>query len=112
MSTNASEDLIHLASSLQEKGQSFDEIVLELRQKGASENLLEDIKSELKKLKLTKKRNNGFIWCAIGAGLMAIGFIFTIFLFNSTEGMRFALYGLTSIGVCFTIKGLSNIMGW
>lgn len=112
MNTHSPETLIQLAATLEKKGYNQDEITLQLRQQGAPEDLLQDVIAELKKIKLTKKRNNGFIWCAIGAALMAIGFIFTLFLFNTTGGMRFALYGLTTIGVGFTIKGLSDIMGW
>ncbi|HEX4876498.1 MAG TPA: hypothetical protein VFV31_07470 [Chitinophagaceae bacterium] len=112
MSTNPFNELIQLATSLQQKGLSTDEITLQLRQKGTPENLLEEIIAELKKIRLTQKRNSGFIWCAIGATLMALGFVFTLFLFNNTGGMRFAMYGLTTIGVGFTIKGLSDIMGW
>ena len=112
MSTNPFHELIQKATLLQQQGLSNDEITLQLKQQGTPENLVQDIFTELKKIRLTQKRNKGFMWCAIGATLMALGFVFTLFLFNNTGGMRFAMYGLTTIGVCFTIKGLSDIMGW
>ncbi len=112
MNANPFNELIQKASLLQQQGLSHDEITLQLRQQGAPDNLLQDIIGELKKIRLTRKRNKGFTCCAIGATLMALGFVFTLFLFNNTSGMRFAMYGLTTVGVGFTLKGLSDIMGW
>ena len=105
-------EFLHLASSLQKRGFNFDEISLQLRQQGAPENLLQDIIQQLKNLHLTRKRNNGFVCCGVGVTLLVIGCMLTLFLYGSGGSIKFAMYGLTSIGVVFTLKGLADLMGW
>jgi hypothetical protein len=105
-------EFLQLASSLQKRGLNFDEILLQLREKGASENLLPDIIQQLKKLRLAQKRSSGFIWCGVGVVLLVISCMLTLFLFNNGSNIRFVMYGLTTIGIVFTLKGLADLMGW
>jgi hypothetical protein len=112
MSSIESADFLHLANSLQKRGLKFEEILLQLKEKGVPENLLQDILQQLKNLRLTRKRKTGFVCCGIGVALLVIGCMFTIFLFNSGGSIRFVMYGLTTAGVVFTIKGLVDLMGW
>jgi hypothetical protein len=36
----------------------------------------------------------------------------TLMLYNSGGNIRLVMYGLTSIGVGFAIKGLIDLLGW
>jgi hypothetical protein len=111
MSTLQSTDFLQIADSLLKRGQSFDEISIQLRQHGAPENLLQEIIEHIKTLKLTRKRNSGFLCCGIGVVLLVAGCMLTLVLFNSGN-MKMAMYSLTTIGVIFTLKGLVDLMGW
>lgn len=112
MNANPFNELIQKASLLQQQGLSHDEITLQLRQQGAPENLLQEIVGELKKIKLLRKRNTGFACCSIGVVLLVVGCMLTLFLYDSGASIKFAMYGLTTIGVIFSMKGLVDIMGW
>jgi hypothetical protein len=102
---------LHLAASLHKQGLNMDEISVQLRQQGAPENSLQDIIRQLKDLRFAKKRNTGFLCCGIGVFLIVFGCLLSLFLYSSGN-IRFAMYGLTSIGVVFTMKGLIDILGW
>jgi len=102
---------LHLAASLHKQGLNFEEISVQLRQHGAPENLLKDIFQQVKDRHIAKKRNSGFLWCGIGVFLIVFGCLLSLFLYSSGN-IRFAMYGLTSIGVVFTMKGLIDILGW
>jgi hypothetical protein len=112
MESSQPDFFLQLANSLQQKGLSFDEIGMQLRQQGAPEHLLLEIIMQLKSLRLTKKRNTAFIYCGIGVALLVIGCMLTIFLYQSGSNIKFALYGLTILGVVITLKGLADLMGW
>jgi hypothetical protein len=102
---------LHLAASLHKQGLNFDEISVQLRQQGAPENLLQDIFQQVKDRHFAKKRNTGFWCCGIGVFLIVFGCLLSLFLYSSGN-IRLAMYGLTSIGVVFTMKGLIDILGW
>lgn len=101
-----------VAISLLKRGCSTAEIFSELRDKGAPENHLQEIIEKVKDLHFTQKRKSGFICCGIGVFLLVFGCLLTIFLYQSGSGIKFAMYGLTGIGVAFTIKGLVDLIGW
>ncbi len=88
------------------------QIIHQLKEKGAPENLLQEALHHLKQLRLTRKRNNGFTCCGIGVALLVIGCMLTVLLYTSGGDIKWAMYGLTSLGVVFTMKGLVDIMGW
>jgi hypothetical protein len=102
---------LQFAASLYKKGLNFEEISVQLRQQGAPEHALQDIFQQVKNLRIAKKRNAGFFWCGIGVFLIVFGCLLSLFLYNSGN-IRLAMYGLTSLGVIFTMKGLIDILGW
>lgn len=105
-------ELYQFAHSLQQRGHNYDEISVELRQKGAPEILLREIVDKIKTLRLLRKRKTGFVCCTIGVVLLVVGCIITLFLYNSGYDIKLAMYGLTLLGVGFTLKGMVDIMGW
>lgn len=105
-------ELFRLARSLYRKGYTDDEVSLQLSQTGAGENTRQEIIRQVKQVRLAKKRSTGFFCCGIGVFLLVAGCILTLFLYNSGGNIRFAMYGLTSIGLGFTIKGLVDLLGW
>lgn len=98
--------------SLFNRGYNQEEISLQLREKGAPENLLPEMFGQLKKLREERKRQSGFLCCGIGAALLVLGFLLTLVLYHGGPAMRFAMYGLTSVGVVFALKGLADLLGW
>jgi len=112
MNTVQHSEFLHFANSLQQRGLSYDEITLQLKEKGATENLLQETIQQLKNLRLIKKRNTGFTCCGIGVALLIVGCMLTILLYSSGGDIKWAMYSLTTIGVIFTIKGMADIMGW
>lgn len=105
-------DLVQMARMLYKKGHSDDEVLLHLKEKGAAESHLHDVVSHLKSIRMAKKRNNGFLCCGIGIFLLVIGCFFTLLLFNNGGNIRLVMYGVTSIGIAFTLKGMIDLLGW
>lgn len=105
-------ELFQLASSLYRKGLTDEEVSLQLSLTGAGENARQQIIRQVKQVRLAKKRSSGFFCCGIGIFLLVAGCMLTLFLYNSGGNIRFAMYGLTSIGLGFTIKGLIDLLGW
>jgi hypothetical protein len=112
MNTSANNEFVQMVSSLHKEGYNMDQITLQLKEKGAPENLLQEALHHLKQLRLTRKRNTGFTCCGIGVALLVIGCMLTVLLYTSGGDIKWAMYGLTSLGVVFTMKGLVDIMGW
>lgn len=112
MNHNQPGNFLQIASSLQKQGFNDDQITLQLREQGAPDNLLQEVIQQLKTLRITRKRNTGFACCGIGVALLIIGCMLTILLYGSGGDIKLAMYGLTTIGVIFTLKGLADIMGW
>ncbi len=112
MNTSTANDFLHLASSLHKEGLDYDQITFQLREKGAPESALQEVIQQLKNIRLLKKRNVGFACCGIGVVLLIVGCMLTILLYSSGGDIKWAMYGLTTIGVFFTLKGLIDIMGW
>lgn len=105
-------DFFHLAHTLQKKGLNYDEISLQLREKGAPETLMQEIIEKVKSIRFIKKRKTGFACCGIGVALLIVGCMITLFLYSSGGDIKFAMYGLTSVGVVLIFKGLIDILGW
>lgn len=105
-------DWFPVASSLLKRGCTSAEIYTELRGQGAPENQLKEIIDKVKDLHFSRKRKSGFVCCGIGVFLLVFGCLLTIFLYQSGSGIKFAMYGLTGIGVAFTLKGLVDLIGW
>lgn len=112
MNTSANNELLHLVSSLHKEGYNMDQITLQLKEKGAPENFFQEAMNHLKELRLLRKRNTGFACCGIGVALLVIGCMLTVLLYNSGGDIKWAMYGLTTLGVIFALKGLVDIMGW
>ena len=112
MTNEPPESLLQLAINLYKQGNTLAEISTQLRSKEATDNQLQQALDEIKKLRLTSRRNNGFVWCGIGSFLLVAGCMLTFLLHNNGESIRLAMYGLTSIGVVLIMKGLIDIFGW
>ncbi len=112
MNTGLPGELVQLASSLYRRGCNDEEVTLQLREKGAAETMLDEIISQVKSIRISKRRSTGFICCGIGVVLLVVGCMLTLMLYNSGGNIRLVMYGLTSIGVGFAIKGLIDLLGW
>ncbi|MCX6320070.1 MAG: hypothetical protein NTW29_22515 [Bacteroidetes bacterium] len=98
--------------SLLKSGCTTADLYTALREKGAPENHLQEIIEKVKTIYFSRKRRSGFLCCGIGVFLLVFGCLLAIFLYQYGGGIKFALYGLTAIGVTFTIKGLIDLIGW
>ena len=112
MQMEPSTDLFRMARNLYSKGCTDEEVSLQLQQTGAGETLLQEIIRQVKAFRIAKKRSSGFACCGIGVFLLIVGCMLTLFLYSSGNDIRFVMYGVTSIGVGFTLKGLVDLMGW
>ena len=112
MNSEQPDALQELAINLFNQGYTTEEISTRLRSKGASDNLLQQALSVIKAIRITKRRNKGFIWCAIGSFLLVAGCMLTFIQHNNGESIRIALYGFTSVGVLIIMKGLIDVLGW
>jgi hypothetical protein len=112
MNTSITNDFLHLASSLQKEGYNMEQITLHLREKGANDNLLQEAIQHLKQLHILRKRSSGFVCCGIGVALLIVGCILTILQYTNGGDIKWVMYGLTTLGVVFTMKGLVDLLGW
>ena len=77
MNTSIANDFLHLANTLQKEGYNMDQITLQLREKGAPDNLLQEAVQHLKQLHINRKRSTGFACCGIGVALLVVGCMIT-----------------------------------
>lgn len=103
---------VQMARSLYRKGFNDEEVSMQLREKGVAETMLQEIIWQVKKLRSSKKKKLGFIFCGIGIFFLIAGCMFTFLLYNSSSNIRPVMYGLTGIGLVFTIKGMIDLLGW
>lgn len=112
MNAILSDEISRLADQLFRRGFNEEEVSLELRQKGVTENRLSDIIRAVKNLRQLKRRRIGFFCCGTGVFLLVVGCMLTLLLYSSGQNIRLVMYGLTTIGVGFTIKGMVDLLGW
>lgn len=112
MNLHPGTELANLAHSLYRRGFSDEEVRMELQQRGAPGSLLQDIMTQVKQLRSTRRRNTGFFCCGLGVFLLVAGCMLTFFLYNNGGDIRVVMYGLTTLGVGFTLKGMIDLLGW
>lgn len=105
-------ELLQLAQHLYSRGLSDSEVTTALQQKGAPDNMLNEVINQVKKIRADKRRNRGFAWCGVGVTLLVLGCMLTFAFTGNHTQMRVVMYGLTTIGVFVTLKGLIDLLGW
>lgn len=88
------------------------QIETKLKEQQLPEEQVHLILAEWKRCCLAQKRDAGFIWGALGGGIMLVSFLISLMLYNQGEGFMIVLYSLTIIGIAMVFKGLVNILGW
>lgn len=112
MNAGPSTELLHLATTLYRRGHNDAEVSEQLKEKGAGESMLKEIIAQVKFLLQARKRKTGIFCCGTGIFLLVAGCILAMILYTNGTNIRFALYGLTTIGVGFTLKGMIDLLGW
>ena len=112
MNDQFTSQLAREAHSLYRRGFNDEEVTLELQQKGAPRSLLQEIISQVKEIRTNQRRKTGFFCCGTGIVLLVLGCMLTFFLYNNGGDIRYVMYGLTTIGVGFTLKGMVDLLGW
>lgn len=112
MQTLSPNDPLLFAESLRKRGHNFEEILLRLRDEGTPDNIITETIEKLKALRIERKRRMGFICCGIGVFLLVAGCMITFILFYYGDDIRLVMYGLTLLGVIFTLKGMIDLLGW
>lgn len=105
----------HYISQIQQwknEGVETTEIIFRLQQQNLSEDMVNNVLNEWKKLHYAKKRNAGFIWVGTGGAIMLISFIISMLLFEKGQSFTFVLYTFTFLGIAIVFKGLIDILGW
>jgi hypothetical protein len=110
MDTVNLQDGLNKVMSWKREGLNIEQIAERLLQSGIPESMKEEVILKWKEIRNEKKRNNAFIYCGIGIGLLTTGFLFTLFLFDSGGSYSFGLYGLTIIGLILVFKGMIDLM--
>ena len=104
------QDCLNKVMSWKREGLKIEQIAERLLKSGIPVSMREEALLKWKEIRNEKKRNNAFIYCGIGIGLLTTGFLFTLFLFNSGGSYNFGLYGLTIIGLILVFKGMVDLM--
>lgn len=89
----------------------LDKVKKELTTLSDDVELNEKVFQHFKKEYYTHKRKQGVSIIGLGALVILAGFCITCFNFNSNESFNFAMYGLTSIGICIVFFGFYKIIG-
>lgn len=108
------EELLFLAVSQLERGDHIDSIELTLRQKCDDIVLITVVLKESRNIHYAALRKQGFRLILIGCITGMCGFLVTLFNFNTSRSIDFAMYGLTTAGLlivfwdCLKYSGNSN----
>jgi hypothetical protein len=111
-------DAIHLQPFIQQlkqwkaEGIKSSQLEARLKEQELSDEQVNFILAEWKRISIAQKRDAGFIWGALGGGIMLISFLISLMLYNEGQGFMLILYSLTIIGIAMVFKGLVDILGW
>lgn len=104
-------ELVELANESYARHYDFEKITEILLEKHNDEAMVYAIVKKVKSEHYAQHRKEGLIILGVGFGLILIGFLITCFNFHSNKSFTFAMYGLTSVGLCIVFWGLYKIVG-
>lgn len=105
------QELFNQGYHLKEMGLTFEEVSTALRKYSNDDALLDGIIKEVRETYYKTKRKEGLTKIGVGVILILSGFLITCFNFHTNQSFNFAMYGLTSVGICFVFWGLYKILG-
>lgn len=105
-------EFLIIATEQHSKGIEHDHIEINLKEAGASDELVVIIIKQIKELHYLKRRKRGFKLVLFGSLLLVFGFLITLMLFHSGTTINYAMYGLTIAGVILLLWGMIDLMGW
>lgn len=105
------DELYSLTRTLLAHGTETPMIEKHLRQKTEDIVLISVVMKEARKDYYLILRKEGTVKILIGAVLIVLGFVITCFNFHAEKSVDFAMYGLTSGGLCFVFWGLYKMIG-
>lgn len=105
------DEMYAMARSLLSRGTEITMIEKHLRQKSEDIILISVVIKEARKDYYLVLRKEGTVKILIGAVLIVLGFIITCLNFHAEKSVDFAMYGLTSAGLCFVFWGLYKFIG-
>jgi hypothetical protein len=112
MDTNHLQTFIQKIKQWKNEGIQSSQIETRLKEHQLPEDEVQLILSEWKRCCIAQKRDAGFIWGAVGGGIMLVSFLISLMLYNQGQGFMLILYSLTIVGIAMVFKGLVNILGW
>jgi hypothetical protein len=89
----------------------LDKIKKELELKSNDIELNEKVFVQFKKEFYAHKRKDGLSKIGLGSLIILTGFLITCLNFHANESFNFAMYGLTTIGICIVFWGFYKILG-
>jgi len=104
-------NLLDFVRDAQHRLGDLDKVKKELDAKSGDLELNEQVFLFFKNEYYILKRKQGLSKIALGAFVILLGFCITCFNFHANESFNFAMYGLTSIGICIVFWGLYKIIG-
>jgi hypothetical protein len=105
------EELFLIALGQLEQGEPPDMIELLLLQKCEDAILIAVVLKEARNVHYAVLRKQGFRLILLGCILGVTGFLITLFNFNTSRSIDFAMYGLTTMGMLIVFWGLFKIIG-
>lgn len=105
------EELIDFVRNLHNQLNDFDKLAPALAEKSSDLELNEKVIKYFKTEYYAHQRKDGMTKIGLGSLIILAGFCITCFNFHSNESFNFAMYGLTSIGICVVFWGFNKIIG-
>ena len=94
---------------LLKQGMADKDIEFLLQQQYKDEFLVNNLMSEVKKLRNSQKTASGLIFILVGAAVMLLSCMLTLMGNYSSTNFGLVLYGLTSLGIIIVFIGLIRI---
>jgi len=104
-------ELYSFAWGLFAKGNPAVEVEAELKNKSDDPVLIAVVLKESRKDYHALMQKEGLQRILLGIAFAASGFLVTLFNFNSSTNFDYALFGFTTIGICFICWGLYKLIG-
>lgn len=105
------DELLAQAKDLHQRLDDFDKVKQQLSNSSDNHELIDAVLKQFKKEYYEQKRKEGLAKISLGAIVILAGFLITCFNFHANQSFTFAMYGLTSIGICIVFWGLYKIIG-
>jgi hypothetical protein len=111
MESKKYEEVLEKANRYFIEGRDEAYMKFQFAEQGLDDKIVDAVLLEIKKLKKGVNKNIGSKLLICGLSFIAMGILATCFSYSSDSPIKFVVWGVPILGVIFTVRGISKIIG-